>query len=170
MLDFASLKASDVLQAMVTGLLKSDSDPLFRVDMGTFGEVKHEICYGCCSTLVLAEMFGKGKLASEIMLGYSNDSGFTDTPLSKVLQADDSGFTDTPLSQVFELESFSTNLKKLERVVNNARLGYVSRLIEFLTGEFNESFDGRWELRTDDWKEQLPIVEATIAEMIKAGY
>ena len=154
MLDIASLKASDVLQAMVTGLLKSDSDPLFRVNMGTYGEVKHEICYGCCSTLVLAEMFGKGKLASEIMLGYSNDSGFTDTPLS----------------QVFELESFSTNLKKLERVVNNARSGYVSRLIEFLTGEFNESFDGRWELRTDDWKEQLPVVEATIVEMIAAGY
>ena len=154
MLDIASLKASDVLQAMVTGLLKSDSDPLFRVNMGTYGEVKHEICYGCCSTLVLAEMFGEGKLASEIMLGYSNDSGFTDTPLS----------------QVFELESFSTNFKKLERVVNSARRGYVSWLIYFLTGKQDNSFNGRWFLKTDDWKEQLPIVERTIVEMIAAGF
>ena len=30
MLDFASLKASDVLQAIVSGLLKSKNDPLFE--------------------------------------------------------------------------------------------------------------------------------------------
>ena len=168
MLDFASLKASDVLQAMVTGLLKSDADPLFEVNMGTYGKVQEKICYGCCATLTLAEMFGKGKSASEMMLAYA-----------KTLQRDYADYAYTPLSNVLHLKSFSVkgffpiDLRSLEQAVDSARKGKVSVLIELLTGEFNESFesfDGRWELDNCDWEEFIPTIEATIAEMAIAGY
>ena len=165
MLDFASLKASDVLQAMVSGLLKSKDDPLFEVNMGTFGTVKKEICYGCCATVALAEIFGKGKSASEMMLAYV-----------KTLN-EQPDFIDAYLSNVIELEPSSVQgsltldeLENLECSVNYARVGYVSQLIKVLTGEIHESFNCRWCLDSHNWEKQLPVVQATIAEMIKAGY
>ena len=158
------LKPSIVLSAMVAGLLKSEDDPLFRVDMGTFGEVLREICYGCAATLTLAEMFGKGKSASEMMLGHvkahpNRSEGF-EAVLSDVIKSDAS----------IPQDSLPVDLSELEFAVNNARIGYVSVLIEILTGKKDSSFDDQWHLGSENWKGQLPVVEATIAEMIKAGY
>ena len=166
MLDTANLKASIVLKAMVKGLLKSKNDPDFTVAMGTFGHVRDygSLCCGCCAAVALTEMFGDGKSASEMMLGYAKtrsdqpNSGYA--PLSNVLQLEPSSGQD----------SLPINLKKFERAIDYARKGAVSSLIEFLTGELNESFDYRWHLDNQNWEECIPIVEATIAEMAAAGY
>ena len=162
MLDTASLKASIVLQAMVTGLLKSKDNPDFILRMTTYGFVKNNLCYGCCATVALAEMFGEGKLASEMMIGFADvlSSNITEAHLSDVLQLDPSSVQG----------SLPIDLKYLERGVDSARLGYVSSLIGFFRGEVNESFDYRWELNSDNWEEQIPDVERTIAEMAAAGY
>ena len=164
MLDIASLKASIVLKAMVAGLLKSKNDTGFVIEMTTYGCVENNLCYGCAATVTLAEMFGGRRSASEMMLGYVKAP--SDQPKSGYAY----------LSEVISLESSSVQeslpitLRSLERAVNNARQGEVSRLIELLTGEFNESFDGQWSLGSGNWEEKLPVVEATIAEMIVAGY
>ena len=164
MLDFENLKASDVLQAMVTGLQKSKNDPDFVVKMETFGKVKNNLCYGCCATLTLAEMFGKGQSASELMLGFIktsvDDSGFAYAFLSDVI----------PLEPLIAQDSLPITLENLEEAVDKARMGSVSWLIRLLTGKKNASFDRRWYLRSDNWEEKLPDVEVTIAEMIAAGY
>ena len=170
MLNETQLKASVVLQAMVTGLLKSKDDPNFTVKMETFGEVENKLCYGCCATLTLAEMFGKGRSASEMMLGHVNtrldesDDDYAYLPdvyLSDVIKSDPS----------IPQDPLPVDLVEFEFAVDSARTGKVSLLIGYLTGEFNnESFDRRWILDSNDWEEQLPKIEATIAEMIAAGY
>ena len=175
MLDIASLKPSHVLQAMVNGLLKTKSDPLFEVDMGTFGTVKKEICYGCGASVALAEMFGKGQSASELM---RNLVALGETPPIDPLGLSSGPYFSTPLSDCIDLnpsdreklETGETYLYKLERAVNSARLGAVSRLIEMLLNKTEESFDDRWFLGTDSWERQLPEVEKTIAEMRKVDY
>ena len=168
MLEMSSLKPSIVLSAMVVGLLKSKDDPNFVVKMETFGKVKNNLCYGCCATLTLAEMFGKGKSASELMLGYAK---------TRFNHANSAYLPDTHLSDVIALEPSSTQdsfsideLYDLEQAVDSVRAGDVSPLIEFLTGEFNTSFDRRWFLTNQDWEAQLPEVKKTIAEMAAAGY
>jgi hypothetical protein len=178
MLDVANLKPSDVLQAMVNGLLKTKSDPLFEVDMGTFGMVKQEICYGCGASVALAEMFGTGQSASELM---RNLVALGETPPIDPLGLSSGPYFSTPLSDCIDLkpsyreklESIGTDLYKLERVVNNVRLGDVTLLICLLLNKTDESFDDfddRWSLGTDNWEKQLPEVEKTIAEMREAGY
>ena len=164
-LNETQLKPSIVLQAMVTGLLNSKNDPKFTVDMDYFGYVKEQLCYGCAATVTLVEMFGNGKSASELMLGHAN------------AQVEQSNSIDAHLSDVLKLEpsigqdSLPDNLKDFENAVDSARRGRVSWLIEFLTGEPDKlSFNSRWELGDHNWEDQLPIVEATIAEMIAAGY
>jgi hypothetical protein len=170
MLDIENLKPSIVLQAMITGLKKSKDDPNFIVEMSAFGYVKNKLCYGCCATVALAEMFGQGKSASELMLSY--DLKVRSEKLYSYL----SDHVYANLSSVIELEpsrvqgSLPINLQRLEISVEYARIGHVSSLIEILTGELNESFDDRWNLGNGNWEEKLPIVEATIAEMIAAGY
>ena len=164
MLNGTELKASIVLQAMVAGLLKSKNDTGFVVDMSSFGCVKNQLCYGCAATLTLTEMFGNGKSASEIML--SNVKAQADSLevvpvyLSAFIQSEPSSTQD----------SLPIDLTQLEQAVDYARIGAVSSLIELLTGEFNNSFNHRWYLDSDNWEEKLPVVKATIAEMIAAGY
>ena len=164
MLDIASLKASIVLQAMVAGLLKSKDDPNFTFEIGTYGYVKEQLCYGCGATLALAELFGNGQLASELMLAYAKTptdrSGFAYAYLSDVIRSEPSSVQD----------SLPIDLRNLEVVVEDARAGVVSWLIGFFTGRYEMSFDGRWCLDDRSWEEQIPVVEATIAEMAAAGY
>jgi hypothetical protein len=173
MLELSSLKSSTVLSAMVTGLLKAKNDSRFTVEMASFGHVENNLCYGCAATLALAEMYGKGQLISDMMLAYAKTqadqpSAFVYARLSDVC---------THLSDVLSLDPSSTQdflsineLYDLENAVDKARTGRISWLIKFLTGEENTSFDKRWILETDNWEEQLPKVEATIAEMAAAGY
>ena len=164
MLDIASLKASDVLQAMVTGLLKSKNDPNFVLKMRTYGYVESGFCYGCAATLTLVEMFGEGQSVSELMFDYVKAHAYRQN------------FVYAHLSDVIPLESSSgqdslpIDLKKIESLVDSVRLGDVSFLIKFLTGIDNESFDDRWLLNDGNWEKCIPEIEATIAEMIAAGY
>ena len=165
MLEISNLKPSIVLSAMVAGLLKSKDDPLFKINMGTFGEVKNDLCYGCCATVALTEIFGKGRSISEVMLVHAKAHaywpGCSYTPLSEIL----------PLEPSNVQSSLSIDkLRNLEVAVDNARKGLVSLLIHFLTGDLETSFDRRWHLDDEDWEGQLPEVERTIAEMIVAGY
>ena len=180
MLNGTELKASTVLQAMVSGLLKSKDDPNFIVKMESLGYVKNNRCFGCCATLTLTEMFGEGKLASELMFGYVKAEEAEEIDKLKNLEdlVDYARIgREVYLSNVIKFDPsipkdslFIDKLYDLERAVDNARVGYVLSLIEFLTGEVNKSFDGRWFLDNDNWEGQIPVVKATIAEMIAAGY
>ena len=134
--------------------------------MTTYGYVRNKLCYGCAATVTLAEMFGKGQSASEMMLSSSHVKA----------RVDRLEFVPAYLSQIIELESSNVqnslpiSLRKFEKSVEYARTGEVSVLIEVLTGEVNKSFDGRWYLDDEDWEEKVHVVEATIAEMAAAGY
>ena len=166
-LNRTELKTSTVLQAMVTGLLKSKDDRNFTVDMSTFGTVENQLCYGCCATVALAEMFGRGRSVSEIMLKYREEfHPEADRPTSAYAYL--SSYLQLELSSA--QDSLPIDIKSLEDAINSARLGDVSELIAFLTSEVNKSFDDRWILCTENWEEQLSNVKATIAEMIAAGY
>ena len=180
MLNGTELKASTVLQSMVSGLLKSKDDPNFIVKMESLGYVKNNLCFGCCATLTLAEMFGEGKLTSEMMLAYVKAEEAEEIDKLKNLE-DLANYArigrEVYLSNVIKFDPsipqdslLIDKLYDLEKAVNNARVGYVLSLIEFLTGEANKSFDGRWFLDDWDWEEQIPKVERTIAEMAAAGY
>ena len=156
MLDLENLKASIVLKAMVTGLLKSKADPNFTVEMDSFGYVQDKLCYGCAATVTLVEMFGERRSASELMLGYVKPETYR--------------FEIIPAFLSNILPNTQDSLFMLEIAVDSARLGDVSSLIELLTGEGNTSFDDRWALEDGNWEKCIPEIEATIAEMIAAGY
>jgi hypothetical protein len=168
-LNETQLKPSIVLSAMVTGLLKSKVDANFRVKMETFGTVENSLCYGCAATLTLAEIFGEGSLASEMMINYAktqacqrgyDEVSFSDVNLPDVIRSETLNAQD----------SWSVDIEHLECALDSARRGNATQLIAFCTGEENTSFDHRWLLETDNWEEQIPKIEATIAEMIAAGY
>jgi hypothetical protein len=155
---------STVLSSMVEGLKKSKDDPLFKVDMYTLGEVRNGICYGGCSEVTLAELYGEGALVSELILRSQEVNKLSNLP-EWCTYASLSNVLSVPL----RLPSFlNIDLRSLETVVYEAGRGSVSPLIKLLTGEVNESFNGRWHLKEDDWEKQLPIIQETIIEMIPA--
>lgn len=157
------LKASTVLKAMVESLLKSKNDPRFTVEMKSFGHIRNEVCYGCAATVTLMELFGGGKSASELMIDHAKtqtyESGIAYVHFSDVVRLD---------PPVFQ-NSRTIVLEDLEDAVDYARKGGVSWLIEYLTGEQNQSFDSRWILEDQNWEEQIPEIKKTITEMIAAG-
>jgi hypothetical protein len=51
-------KPSELLQAMVDGLMRHKDLPDFKVDMETFGRAEDDICYGCAATCALSELMG----------------------------------------------------------------------------------------------------------------
>lgn len=180
MLDPKNLKPSTVLEAMINGLLKSKADPLFVIDMSSYGHVEeNDFCYGCCASVALVDMFGGGKSPSELMLAYSHAKSARYTNISNVIELNsiyqstllEYGEIDTKISNAIELNSNSTpiNLEELEIAIDGARRGEVSILIRFLTGVVNRSFDRWWNLENHNWEEQLPKVKLAIARMIDTG-
>lgn len=179
MLNPEMLSPSTVLAAMVRGLKKSKSDPNFVVKMDTYGSVekKIEMCYGCCATLALVEVFGEGQLPSKIMLAYVENAyvdaegekmyspNIYQTNIVKVLLSDDLKLEISNNQEIWSIKK----LKHFEDEIDAARLGCVSSLIQFFGGEVNKSFDYLWELNSNNWEEQLHIVEKTIVEMIAVG-
>ena len=155
MLDPKNLKPSTVLEAMINGLLKSKTDPLFVIDMSSYGHVEKNFCYGCCASVALVDMFGGGKSPSELMLPYSHAKSARYTNISNVIE-----LNSTPMP---------INLEELEIAIDSARRGEVSILIRFLTGVVNRSFDRWWNLENHNWEEQLPKVKLAIARMIDTG-
>jgi hypothetical protein len=152
MLDPKNLKPSTVLEAMINGLLKSKTDPLFTIDMDSYGHIEDGICYGCVASVALADMFGAGQSASELMFAYSLRRAARYTNLSNIIEFS------TPM-----------DLEELEMAVDSARKGEVSKLIQFLTGEVNRSFDRFWHLENHNWEQQLPKIRLMITRMVAVG-
>ena len=195
MLDIETLKAlkpSTVLTAMIEGLKKSKTDPKFILNQACNGAIVSGMICSNISSLVLVEMFGQGRTISDLMTQFvETKHGKAYTPKA-VYEIDIIG--DLLLGGVDITEMLNNNLinyqtdektapiyrlSNFREEVFAASEGAVSWLIAFIMGDLladnfseeklNTSYDGRWNLKNDDWEGQLPVVELTIIEMIAAG-
>jgi len=140
-------KVSAALQAMIDGLKLQSQRKDFRVDMSTFGtfydpENKEiPVCFGCAATCTVQQ-------------------------LSKV------NFTDSQIDSLEE-RSFltiqnSNDLDRFEDAIDCARMGNLISIFNYMDNleSYELSDSNRWLLRTDDWQEQLPLVQDFV-EMLK---
>lgn len=158
--EIKELKASDILQAMVDGLLDNSKDDKFSVDMGTFGDVRAGgFCFGCAANAALSNLSGQlySSLVSE------SDSSYS--PITKIFP---------PYSNDY--------MSDLESAIDEARQGNVFTLIYFMTNAdfwdesdsstYNDSWfswDNLFSLETDDWESQIHAVLEVISEMKASG-
>jgi hypothetical protein len=228
-----TLKASTVLAAMVAGLKRSKNDPYFRLDNSIGDVVGLGMSYGHISTLTLTEMFGQGRLASELMfqfIGYEYSlaehaqrtrylnfyrADIVEVLLFRGLNLKDllhNGLIFNPSMYDPKLEYLKNlpiydgdnkdcpiyKIKRFRDEIGCASFGCVSWLIRYLEMNPNSRdevtahrdpsdgdpgspwqlievnpahtvFDHRWDLKEDNWEEQIPAVESTIVEMIAVG-
>lgn len=149
------LKASEALRAMVDGTRDNAADPLFRIEMGTFGEKNDAgICFGCVATCAIAKL--NNQLYSETVKGLKprHFHGFNFDFYSRVQPSD-----------------LCQRLGDFESAIDSARVGDVFALFEF-TGATIEDvyrYDDRFSLDNDNWREELRKVEALIRELEAIG-
>jgi len=140
-------KVSAALQAMIDGLKLQSQRKDFRVDMSTFGtfydpENKEiPVCFGCAATCTVQQ-------------------------LSKV------NFTDSQIDSLEE-RSFltiqnSNDLDRFEDAIDCARMGNLISIFNYMDNlkSYELSDSNRWLLCTDNWQEQLPLVQDFV-EMLK---
>lgn len=136
-------KPSVALQHMVDGLLKQSRRKDFIIDMGTFGSTDSKICYGCAATCTIQSIAKVTLFPLDIY--YAGDR-------ARKAKAD------------------MDELRKFEEAIDCARRGWMFTLFRFCEVEYVGTFDGKFDLRTDDWRQQLPEVRETISKLKKAGY
>jgi hypothetical protein len=145
-----ALTASEALQAMVDGLLENAADPMFRIDMGTFGRKNLEgLCFGCVATCTIAAL--NKKLVSETVKGLKPGR-----------------------FHVYDLikpSALHERLSEFEDAMDSVRLGDVWVLLEFVgaTTQDEYAYDDRFCLTNDNWREELRRVELLIKELIEIG-
>jgi len=140
-------KVSTALQAMIDGLKFQSQRKDFRVDMSTFGAF-HEsrnkgnpVCFGCAATCTVQQ-------------------------LSKV------NFTDSQIDSLEE-RSFltihnSNDLDRFEDAIDYARMGDLIPIFSYMGNLDSHELidDSQWILNTDDWQEQMPLVQDFV-DMLK---
>ena len=132
-------KPSIALQAMVDGLKEQSKRKDFKIRMTTFGESNNKFCYGCAATCTLQKIAGKDLTADNI--GLTND-------------------------RATFLKFDPIELKSFELAIDEAREGCLYELFNFCgTAVLNKISYYGFRLKTDDWEEQLPIVEKLIKEL-----
>ena len=162
--DFAALKPSDYLEAMVVGLRRNAEDSRTRVNMTTFGWIEDDLCFGCAATMGLSELFGV--LYADVAGSLSPES--KNRSWVKLVQSTDGAALGVALP---------SEMDELETVFDWARRGSLSPLRGLAGWCFKKSrtrYDlsqwcGLWSLTTENWKQELPKVEKAIAEMRAAG-
>jgi hypothetical protein len=78
-----AMSAKEIIMAMVDGL----KDPVTKIDMYTYGEVKNGICYGCAATNVICKI---GEISEEEFLEVEPDTSM----LAFGRSSEDRGFLD----------------------------------------------------------------------------
>lgn len=138
-------KPSIALQHMIDGLLKQSRRRNFEISMGTFGSSANGICYGCAATCTIQSL---------------SKVNFTPINIPYVSQRAEKTQTNYE-----ELESF-------EGAMDYARRGYLDVLFKFcgLSPKEGMRYQALFDLKDENWKEQLPEVKKTISKLKKAGY
>lgn len=135
---------SAALQAMVDGLRKQSQRQDFKVDMSTFGyyDFETETCFGCAATCAVQEAFG---------VTFDKES------------------IDFLVYRAEAVKCDARDLDKFESAIDCARQGDLRYLFRFFGAEYSAEFDHRFELYSDNWKEQLPFVDELIVELKQKG-
>lgn len=148
-------KPSDLANAMVIGLLRQNTRTDFRIDMDTYGKTSYdsEVCFGCAATSCLQQVSNVNYTAQRIGQGRADSEYW--------------------LKDVYGLQFDYLDVREVEIVVNNLRLGYIKKLLRYYDVEekfddFSE-FSGDWYMETFDWCCQLPKVIKFIHALRKAG-
>jgi len=140
-------KVSTALQAMIDGLEFQSQREDFRVDMATFGAFTYfenkvdPICFGCAATCTVQQ-------------------------LSRV------NFTDSQINSLEERSCLtirnSDDLDRFEYAIDCARMGNLISIFDYMGDRDSHEFsdDDLWDMSTDDWQEQLPLVQDFV-EMLK---
>jgi len=141
-------KVSTALQAMIDGLKFQSQRKDFRVDMSTFGAFTdfgnkgNPVCFGCAATCTVQQ-------------------------LSKV------NFTDSQINSLEERSRQticnSNDLDRFEDAIDNARMGDLIPIFDYMGDRDSHELiaDSQWLLCTDDWQEQLPLVQDFV-DMLKS--
>ena len=127
---------------MVAGLLRAEKLKHCRIDMSTFGRAtKRGTCFGCAATWTLQAALGRLMKPEEAEALVT----FKDQRWSRADRA------------VFE------------GAIDTARRGGLLGLFAYMKKlkHYDDSYDGRFRLDTNNWKEQLPAVRKLIHELIK---
>jgi len=140
-------KVSTALQAMIDGLKFQSQRKDFRVDMATFGGFSNSgdkgslVCFGCAATCTIQQL-------SEV--------NFTDS-----LIGSSSGRSRQTIRNSNDLAGF-------EEAIDCARMGNLISIFNYMGDRDSHEFsdDDRWFLGTDDWQEQLPLVQDFV-DMLK---
>ena len=133
---------SAALTAMVAGLLRAEKLKHCRIDMTTFGRTHCDgTCFGCAATWTLQAALGRPMKPGEV----NRLSAFEDQRWGRMDRVSFEGAIDT------------------------ARRGGLFGLFVYMKKRkhHDDSYDGRFRLDTNNWKEQLPAVRKLIHELIK---
>ncbi len=147
---FGKTKPSEFLQAMVDGLRAAAETPKQDICMKTFGHVDQEgVCYGCAATWALQNLAGKTLTAEQVeLLGSTHELPTKD-------------FYGVSGRRIYDFET----------AIDWARKGEIGELADFchIARKTLAPWLTRWWLTTMNWRDELPAVEAAIAEMRAEG-
>lgn len=133
-------KVSKAVQAMIDGLKFQSQRKDFRVDMATFGGFSNSgdkgslVCLGCAATCAIQQLFG---------------INFTDSQIGSL-----SGRSRQTVRDANDLDRFEEAIDMVGRGDSSYLFDYMGDL-----DSHEPSDDNRWVLNTDNWQEQLPLVQ-----------
>ena len=130
-------KPSQALKAMCDGLEKQSQRRDFKIDMKTFGEVSNGVCFGCAATCTVQEL-AKVNLVPNTIYDRGRALGF------------DAG-----------------DCYNFEFIMDSARAGSLIAIFAYfnLDHKLNPLPFKMWQLNTENWREQLPLVRKGIAKL-----
>jgi hypothetical protein len=145
-------KPSDAIKAMIAGLRGIPSDS-FVVVMSSFGGTGYingrNVCFGCAATCAAHKLAGKQPSCKHI----------------------------TDEQQRAEYLDFDPqDLMDFEIAIDDFRQGWLGELLEDYYGLDRQKLpdeltaDQPWDLHSNNWQEQLPAIEAYVAELEAAGF
>jgi hypothetical protein len=136
-------KPSVALQFMVDGLKRQSLRNDFTVEMGSFGDhIKDFKCFGCAATCTIQEIAQKDFVDFNV--------------IETTRRANFLGF------DVYELSWF-------EGAMDFARRGKLSGIFNFCGQQYEQPQEYPFFLTNDNWKEQIPVVQETIAQLKQQG-
>ena len=133
-------KISTALQAMIDGLKFQSQRKDFRVDMSTFGGFSNSgdkgslVCFGCAATCTIQQLL---------------EINFTDSQIGSL-----SGRSRQTIRD-------SDDLDRFEEAIDMVGRGDLFYIFDYMGDRDSHelSDDNRWILNTDNWQEQMPLVQ-----------
>lgn len=156
-------KLSKVVYAMCDGLLEAADREDFRVDMGTYGDTAdfgfpdYVTCYGCAATCALMKVTGV-QLTSQTIEGHSKRAAAVGLSVADVADFERA------------VDAFRCGDED-----NNDHWSAFWSLAEFCSTPRDVvaaavAYSGSWELDTETWRDQLPILREFADYLAERGY